>query len=111
VPLRTGGAAAEHLIAFSRRHGSDVAVVVAPRLLAELTDSGLRPPLGDPVWRDTTVILPAECADGPYRDLLTENRVTPRPASDSYALPVAELFAILPVALLVAVADDQEDGR
>jgi (1->4)-alpha-D-glucan 1-alpha-D-glucosylmutase len=111
LPLRTEGPAAEHLVAFARRHGPEVVVAVAPRLLADLTDSGLRPPLGDLVWRDTTVLLPAEFAAGPYRDLLTGHHVTPRPTPDSCALPIAELLAVFPVALLVAVADDREDGR
>ncbi|MCU0870944.1 MAG: malto-oligosyltrehalose synthase [Pirellulaceae bacterium] len=64
VPLSAHGTAAEHVCAFAWRtpagqeRGPQTAVVVVPRLLAQLmhpaTQSGIRPaPLGAAVWHDT----------------------------------------------------------
>jgi (1->4)-alpha-D-glucan 1-alpha-D-glucosylmutase len=79
-PVLAAGAAAAHLVAF--RRGDDVLVAVT-RWTVQLEPSG---------WGDTAVTLP----DGSWTDTLTGAVV-------SGTVPVAELFAELPVALLERV--------
>ncbi len=63
IPLQTLGERAKHVCAFARRSTSGaLAIVIAPRLLAQLTppptDSPIPPPpLGHQVWGDTRVAL------------------------------------------------------
>jgi (1->4)-alpha-D-glucan 1-alpha-D-glucosylmutase len=83
-PLVAYGPAAAHVVAFARaRH----VVAVAPRLPLGLERAG--------GWRDTTIELPP----GNWRDVLTGARQ--ERAAQQTALPVAELLAGFPVALLV----------
>lgn len=77
-PLLAAGAAAAHLMSFSR--GDDV-VVAASRWTVRLADNG---------WGDTSLTLP----DGTWTDRLTDT-------VHNGTVPAADLFAELPVALLV----------
>lgn len=87
APLAASGAHADRLCAFVRQHAEQRAIVLVPRLIASL-----RGPDGLVDWGDTSVTLPA----GAYRCLLSGARV------DAGApIPLAQLFDVLPVALLV----------
>ena len=71
-------------------------VVVAPRLVGPLMgDAGERLPIGS-VWESTSVVLPKEMQSGGWHDLLTDRRGS----SSEGTLSLAEVFAILPFALL-----------
>ena len=83
-PLAVTGAAADHVVAFTR--SSQVATVV-PRLTLGM-DAG---------WGDTAVTLPT----GRWRDELTGHAVTVRAGGRRNDIPVARLLARFPVALLV----------
>ncbi|MGI9017760.1 MAG: malto-oligosyltrehalose synthase [Euzebya sp.] len=100
-PLGVRGRWSDHLIALRRfdAHDNQI-VVVCPRLLGRVTDGGRFPPLGR-IWADTEIDLP----DGvTWHNLLTGHTVEARPGSSDTgtAVAVAELFADLPVALLIA---------
>jgi (1->4)-alpha-D-glucan 1-alpha-D-glucosylmutase len=86
TPVTASGAAAHHLLAFSRgtSETSPGAVTLATRLPAGLEAGG--------GWRDTAVELPA-----PMRDELTGTAFGPGPVL------VAEVLGTYPVALLVPV--------
>jgi (1->4)-alpha-D-glucan 1-alpha-D-glucosylmutase len=75
-----------------------LAVVVAPRLLAQLTpllpDAPAPPPLGPDVWGDTRLVLPER--PGPLTNVFTGQTHSP----DGTALSVAAVLADFPVALL-----------
>jgi (1->4)-alpha-D-glucan 1-alpha-D-glucosylmutase len=86
TPLAVTGKFRKHLIAFSRRHGTRELVVVVPRLCAGFASF----PLGE-TWEDTSV---AHSAGG--FDLLARRAV----AAEASQLPVANLFASLPFAVL-----------
>jgi (1->4)-alpha-D-glucan 1-alpha-D-glucosylmutase len=90
--LSATGERAEHVVAFARGD----AVVVVPRLARTL--SGEQPPLGE-VWGATELELGGE---GParYRDALTGRVVTVGHRDGRRVLPLAELMAVLPVAVL-----------
>jgi (1->4)-alpha-D-glucan 1-alpha-D-glucosylmutase len=92
APLAADGAAAAHLVAFAREGGGARAVAAAARLSLGLAPGGA-PPVGN-CWGETRLALPARAR---WRDVLTGRRWE---AADT--LPVGELLAALPVALLVA---------
>jgi (1->4)-alpha-D-glucan 1-alpha-D-glucosylmutase len=90
-PLVVDGTRARHVVAFRRPGRGEDLIVAAPRLAASLV-GGETPPLGREIWRDTIIHAPA----GHRRDVLTgaETRC------EAEGLPVAELFATLPIAVL-----------
>jgi (1->4)-alpha-D-glucan 1-alpha-D-glucosylmutase len=105
IPLEVEGAKAPHVCAFARRLSdsangrTQIAVVVVPRLIAQLTPAAdslpSPPPLGSAVWTDTRIIL----ADGWPTTL--KNIFTGRncPVADS-RITLADALADFPVALL-----------
>lgn len=93
APLEALGAKAEHVVAFAR--GS--AVVVVPRLPRTL--SGELPPLGGAVWGDTALALHVQSARR-YCDVLTGRTVDAVTRDGRRVLRLADVFAVLPVAVL-----------
>ena len=114
LPLETLGARAAHACAFARRHADAWALVVTPRLMARLAlireqeahpDNATRDdarlpacaaPLGAASWGDTRLALP-EGAPDRWRDAFTNATLD---AADG-ELPLADIFATFPVALLL----------
>ncbi|MFD5276623.1 malto-oligosyltrehalose synthase [Pseudarthrobacter sp. NPDC058362] len=88
APVRATGAAAGHLLGFSRGDGAPGAVTLATRLPAGLEAAG--------GWRDTAVVLSAV-----MRDELTGAVHGPG------AVSVADVLGTYPVALLVPVEGEQ----
>jgi (1->4)-alpha-D-glucan 1-alpha-D-glucosylmutase len=106
IPLNCVGAKAKHLCAFARTDETTVdadrrvAIVIVPRLLAELTqslpeDAATSPPIGAAVWQDTEVRIDAIGAfrlknvfTGTIHDM------------QGMTIPAAEALADFPVALL-----------
>ncbi len=68
-----------------------------PRLPRTL--SGERPPLGDDAWGTTALALGANGASA-YRDALTGRVVTVLVRDGRRVLPLADVLAVLPVAVL-----------
>lgn len=96
-PLQTHGQRADHVCAFayegSQEQSGPAAVVIAPLRSAGLTaDSEL--PLGEPVWQDTTVSLPAGAAT--WVNLFTGEEHHP---TDN-TLSLKDVLKQFPVALL-----------
>ncbi|MBI2562304.1 MAG: malto-oligosyltrehalose synthase [candidate division NC10 bacterium] len=102
VPLPTTGRHAERLCAFARRGGTWTVHTVVPRLVAPLTDTGARLPLGREVWGDTWVVLPEEVPRGSYTNLFTGAEVQAVEHDGGARLAVGDLLAEFPVALLEA---------
>lgn len=105
-PLRVTGQRAEHVVAFARiAPGGDTgadraAMVIAPRLVATLSGTPTRAPLGAEVWADTRVEWPFEPPRGV--ELLTGMAVAAARDDDgAVVLPVAEAFAHCPAALIL----------
>jgi (1->4)-alpha-D-glucan 1-alpha-D-glucosylmutase len=100
LPVEVRGPRAEHVFAFVRRLGEQAAIVAIPRLPASLIPSGTSLPLGPSIWGETTLQLPAEAglAGRKFRDVHTGAVISPE---DDGRIPVAELFAEFPVALLI----------
>jgi (1->4)-alpha-D-glucan 1-alpha-D-glucosylmutase len=109
VPLDVSGPQAKHVCAFAREcpppAGSErkIAIVIAPRLIAELTPLGngsltAPPPLGPAVWEDTHVIVP-DLPSLPLRNLFTGQVCS---VEDS-RVPVATALSDFPVAVMTVV--------
>ncbi|NJN17126.1 MAG: malto-oligosyltrehalose synthase [Oscillochloris sp.] len=98
LPLEVGGARAEHVIAYARRHGDAEMIVVAPRLTALLAQGEEVPPLGD-LWHDTRLSLP-ESAGTRYRDLFSGVELTVRADESGPGLALSEILSHFPIALL-----------
>jgi (1->4)-alpha-D-glucan 1-alpha-D-glucosylmutase len=92
APLAVEGKHCEHLIAFARVTGSDAIVVAAGRHFAPLTDGGNRWPEGAEI--DATLKLNG------FR--IVGDTLIDRSLSASGALPLGELLATVPVAVLQA---------
>jgi (1->4)-alpha-D-glucan 1-alpha-D-glucosylmutase len=105
LPLEVEGARREHVVAFARRLGGAMVLVVVPRLCGSLGAAALRVPVGGRIWRDTLVRLPAE-ADR-FLDAFTGAVVEPQRHGAARGLAVAEALDDLPVALLFAHADSR----
>lgn len=101
-PLHTDGARREHLFAFARGDKAERVLVVVPRLIATLLPDADELPLGEHVWGDTRVEVPA---GGPhrYRHVLTGDSLRARPEADRATLLAADMFAAFPVAFLEAL--------
>ncbi len=96
TPLAAGGDHERHVVAFAREHDDEHCIVVCGRLFASLgLDAGALP-VGEPVWHETTVALPAHHASR-YRDVFTEREV----AVHGEQLAVRDVLTDFPVALLV----------
>jgi (1->4)-alpha-D-glucan 1-alpha-D-glucosylmutase len=98
IPLETIGGQSEHICTFARRFADRELVVAVPCLVASLLKGDS---LGPEAWEDTRILLPGIPPGTRYRNALTNEIVTSSRESDVVALAVADLFATLPVALLV----------
>ncbi|HEX9627877.1 MAG TPA: malto-oligosyltrehalose synthase [Acidiferrobacterales bacterium] len=99
-PLAVGGERADHVCAFARTRDDLVLVVVASRWHHRLTGGDCAAPLGA-LWGDTAVTLPAPMGRGPYRNLLTGERIDAVPREDGAILELATLFAHFPAVALL----------
>ncbi|MBU4272186.1 MAG: malto-oligosyltrehalose synthase [Planctomycetes bacterium] len=107
-PLAVEGFAAEHVCAFAWRRTpsagepEEAAIVVVPRLLARLASHSQEEsetpwrPLGETVWRDTRLLIPALPPDRPLTNLFT-GQTCP---FDEGGMSLASVFSDFPVALL-----------
>jgi len=113
IPLSVDGPAKHHLIAFARMGGPrdaapsstpldrahPAAIVVAPRLTAELVSNPADAPLGSAAWSDTVIQLPYQLRSRHWTCALTRESV--RPAPDG-SLLAAEVLQTFPAALLLS---------
>ncbi|MDR3670111.1 MAG: malto-oligosyltrehalose synthase [Holophaga sp.] len=100
LPLKLGGARADHALAFARRKAGQCLVVVVPRLFDGLLGPEGQLPIGRAVWADTWVELPPEAPGQPWRNLLTDEATGAQAPGPATGLPLAQLFQTLPYALL-----------
>ena len=103
MPLEAVGAREQHAVAFARCHGRQHLIVAAGRFFMRLGDSSNSIPDGS-AWRDTTLALspgPAlDCPSRRYVDLFTGESVSAHLDGSRLRLPLDEVFARMPVAML-----------
>jgi hypothetical protein len=77
-------------------------VILTGRFFTRLGELN-QPPTGSGVWGDSTVALDYPSAAGLYRDIFTGRLIRAGRNGAEAALPLAHVFAYLPVALLERV--------
>ena len=100
VPLRASGRWRDHVFAFGRVDGNDVAITCVPRLVAALVPDGGGPPIGS-VWDDTRLDVSPLPKDSVTRLCDAFTGATVDAALHGQTIPLATLFERFPVALLV----------
>jgi (1->4)-alpha-D-glucan 1-alpha-D-glucosylmutase len=97
--LVTAGARDENVIACARLRHEQAAIAVVGRHYTKLGEGTARP-VGA-AWGDTKLLLPAGLGGRRWRNVITDARLGDTSVgNDGTALPVREVFAHLPVALL-----------
>jgi (1->4)-alpha-D-glucan 1-alpha-D-glucosylmutase len=100
VPLMGIGEKHEHVFAFARVHREESIVTIIPRLLAAVTPDERTPPLGEHVWKDTWLILPAWGKGTQVRNIFTGEVLCTVTQDGSQVLAVGKIFLHSPVAWL-----------
>ncbi len=104
LPLAARGRKESHVIAFARVLREQTVVAVTGRFFTRLGDLN-QPPTGTGVWGDTAVALNYVSASGLYQDVFTGQRIRAERGGAGVELPLAQVFAHLPVALLERVEE------
>jgi (1->4)-alpha-D-glucan 1-alpha-D-glucosylmutase len=104
LPLAARGRKESHVIAFARILRKQAAVAVTGRFFTRLTRLN-QPPTGSDVWGDSAVALNYVSAAGLYREVFTGQRIRAEHSGAGVELPLAQVFAHLPVALLERVSE------
>jgi (1->4)-alpha-D-glucan 1-alpha-D-glucosylmutase len=104
IPLAAEGAAADHVVAFARRDAENEFIVAVPRLVMGLTRKEPVDPIGPEVWSDTRLLLPDAEPGTRYRDVFSGETIKALADDDGAILPIAEVFAAFPFALLERTA-------
>ena len=100
LPLACEGPRAGNICAFARAIGPKAVLVVAPRLFAELVPGPGVPPQGEPVWKDSFLLVPPQLESPRYLDIFTGQAVIPARGAGVARLALGEVLADFPVALL-----------
>jgi (1->4)-alpha-D-glucan 1-alpha-D-glucosylmutase len=105
LPLEVTGTHAAHACAFAREHGCEQVIAVVPRLVSSLGQDQASDhlPLGEETWRDTAIYIPDTKSSTAYRNVLTQEKLQFPSASCRRGLPLGNVLAMFPVALLERV--------
>ena len=105
VPLEAVGAMKDHVCAFARTMGDERILVVNPRLVVGLTGGKEQPPLGEEIWKDTRLLLPAEWGGQTYANLFTGEKLLVARKNEYGGLPLALLLGHFPVSFLERIPE------
>jgi (1->4)-alpha-D-glucan 1-alpha-D-glucosylmutase len=102
VPLSSIGDQRMHAVSFARTAADRIVVAAAGRFFVRL---GCRSqlPVGDEVWRDSALVLPNDRSDLWFRNIFSGRIVKPAIFRGRSLLPLSDVFADLPVAVLESV--------
>jgi (1->4)-alpha-D-glucan 1-alpha-D-glucosylmutase len=104
LPLEAKGEQAHHVCGFIRQDHTHLCLTVFPRFLATLIPDQTTSPLGEAIWGQTSMVLSPEIASHSFRNILTQEIVTPQNRLGMLGLPVGTLFQHFPFALLEPVS-------
>jgi (1->4)-alpha-D-glucan 1-alpha-D-glucosylmutase len=102
-PLEAAGERARNVISFARTKGDAQAIIVAGRFFMSLDETLNSFPKSD-TWAATSIALPPEISSGHYKDIFTGRTFHSHLNGSSQWLPISEVFAQMPIALLVPSA-------
>ncbi|MGH8677292.1 MAG: malto-oligosyltrehalose synthase, partial [Burkholderiales bacterium] len=100
VAVNSEGECADHVVAFARRGVGRTVIAVAPRLMNALVGEARGLPLGPGVWRDTQIDLSFLGVAVQLENTLTGERFVPQTRDGRLLLPLAQVLASFPVALI-----------
>jgi (1->4)-alpha-D-glucan 1-alpha-D-glucosylmutase len=105
VPVAAFGDQRDHIVSFARIGERRSMIAVATRFFLKL---GLRlqPAIGQSVWLDSAVVAPEAASASAYRNILSGRTVRTARYRGKLLLPLSEVLAELPVALLETAASD-----
>jgi (1->4)-alpha-D-glucan 1-alpha-D-glucosylmutase len=99
--LKAAGERSRHVIAFARSQGEEQIVVAAGRFFMGLGGAAPRAVIGS-AWGNAILSASSELLHENYVDLFTGKTVRTNPGHEELQFALAEVFADLPVAMLVA---------
>jgi (1->4)-alpha-D-glucan 1-alpha-D-glucosylmutase len=99
TPLVSEGDFKEHVCAFARQREDKSVSVIVPRFLSGLIQDTEERPLGAQVWGNTGVVIP-ESMGKRFHNLFTNEVIKTVGENGKAMLPLSEIFANFPVALL-----------
>jgi (1->4)-alpha-D-glucan 1-alpha-D-glucosylmutase len=99
IPLEVVGEQFHRVIAFLRRHGKELALLVIPRWVAKIPNS-VDTTVVENFWRGTNLRLPPATPNS-WRNVFSAKACDCRTEENNSFLPVGDLLADFPVALLV----------
>ena len=104
VPLEGAGQRGHHLIAFARGSSEHHVIIAAGRFF---TGFGILPQgaAGESAWSDTFLSVPPNLLQERYVDLFTGQTVYADCERDAQQLCMSEVFAHMPVSMLIPLAD------
>ena len=103
LPLTGEGEHNEHVCAFARLGADRIVLVVVPRLIAGLLQFEDKAPFGKNVWGNTELIVPDEIRGDTFRNVITGENVVAVNRPGKRTLPLADIFASFPVAMLEGI--------
>jgi (1->4)-alpha-D-glucan 1-alpha-D-glucosylmutase len=104
LPLEAKGDQEHHVCGFIRQDDANMCLTVFPRFLTGLIPDPSTSPLGETIWGQTWMALPPELSSLSFRNIFTQETVTPQNHSGMLGLPVRMLFQHFPFALLEPVS-------
>ena len=102
IPLRAAGDRQNHVIAFARALRRRSAIAVAGRFFMALGAEDTKP-TGEATWGDSALLLRRDLSRPAYRDVFSGCTIETVQRNGKPTLPLAQVFAHLPVALLEGV--------
>ena len=104
IPLKVEGEKERHVIAFMRKKNGTFVVVIATRFFAGLVSNPEELPLGEAVWQDTRVILPADFASKEsLKDIFTDKTCAIRSDEKGPVIDLSSALHTLNVAMLTSL--------
>jgi (1->4)-alpha-D-glucan 1-alpha-D-glucosylmutase len=100
--LEGAGERRRHVVAFARTLGDQQLIAIAGRFFMSLGGLPAQSAVGTATWASTFLSAPGELLRESYLDLFTGRTIAPDRGRDAQQLAMADLFAHLPVAMLVA---------
>ncbi len=105
LPLEVRGSGADNVCAFARRLGMERTIVAVPRFLTRVIPDPARPAPGEEVWGGSYIVVPYAPEGVGYRDILTGEIIGVQRQDEAIILPLSEVFAHLPLALLERIIE------
>jgi (1->4)-alpha-D-glucan 1-alpha-D-glucosylmutase len=104
VPLEGAGTRGHHVIAFGRGTNEHHVIVAVGRFF---TNFGMLPQgaTGESAWSETFLSVPSNLLQEYYMDLFTGQTVRADLERDARQLCMTDIFAHLPVSMLISLAD------